>query len=229
MKLIMNSCYGKFGELTRPYTEQAFDKDGDDKFADIKAFMYDAGLKEFMDNENIYILMSETLMYRRREHLNTDKPTRHTVISIASAVTSYGRMMLLEVIRCCGEENVFYCDTDSVFTNKEGMERLIAGNWIHPTELGKLKVVKHEEFQPFGPKDYLLDGKRKCKGAKESAEWSDDHTFSQIKFCTGATHIKQGCPDGVVVETVTKRLSRAYKKGSVGADGRVKPIELSEW
>jgi hypothetical protein len=57
--------------------------------------------------------------------------------AIAAHVTSYARMLLFNYIKHCkkAELNVYYCDTDSIFTSGE-----LLADFISSTELGKLKL-----------------------------------------------------------------------------------------
>ena len=90
---------------------------------------------------------------------------------IAGIVTSYARARLYELFQKAGLDNVYYCDTDSIFTDKE----LETSN-----KLGDIKLEgKIKEFIAIAPKLYSYiddvdDFHIKAKGFKEAQFVFDD-------------------------------------------------------
>jgi len=85
--------------------------------------------------------------------------------AIASHVTSYARQKLARATTVAGRVNSYYCDTDSLITNKLGYERILETGLIDNKELGKLKLEsRHKDMWLYGAKDYMLDGKKTLKG-----------------------------------------------------------------
>lgn len=99
MKLIMNSCYGRMG-INKETSRIIFD-DGT------------------LDNVK---LIAEIKMDNGKYLRLADKPEKSkTMFSnpvIACFVTSYARIHLYKQFMETGVENIYYCDTDSVFTSK---------------------------------------------------------------------------------------------------------------
>lgn len=154
--------------------------------------------------------------------------------AIASHVTSYARQMLAGYIETAGRENIYYCDTDSLFTNETAYTRLLFAGGIHTSELGKLKVEsKHKEMILFGAKDYELDGKVTLKGIGRNDKKIINPVTNQIEYhCmqwpkqTGLLHKGRYLKYATI--TRIKHLSRRYNGGNVNNDGVVTPFILAE-
>ena len=55
---------------------------------------------------------------------NTDSNAFDSFVAIASLVTAYARMYLVDLILKVGRENLYYVDTDSLIINKESLIKL---------------------------------------------------------------------------------------------------------
>lgn len=142
-KYFMNTLYGKFAQLEREtdiIDSCDVNEVGSDSFFD----------HETQKNITIRMIGGKVFMESR-----TEDPTFNAFPAIASHVTAYARMYIWELIQKCGINNVFYVDTDSIFTNEEGALRL--SDYIDEYDLGLLKVeymTKHANFR--GLKDYAV-------------------------------------------------------------------------
>jgi DNA polymerase type B, organellar and viral len=146
--------------------------------------------------------------------------------AIAAHVTAYARMLLWDIISRAGEGHVLYVDTDSVFVDDAGMERLTL--FLDPAILGALKLVgTYDRMIIFGPKDYLLDDRRVLKGVRSTAVELAPGVFEQEQWVGLAGAIQDGVLDAPIVRTIRKTLRREYTKGTVDASGRVHPFRLS--
>ena len=157
VKLIMNSTYGKLGQVTK-------DKKSIEPF--------DIGLEEY-----------RTVFNRRGERILlgqklSDPSTMFSKVIIPCYVTSYARVYMHREMMKAGEDNVFYTDTDSIFTTTE-ME---TGD-----ELGAMK----EEYKSNGavfvlPKTYSIDdiigAKKKSKKTMKGMTGKMAATFSHRDF-----------------------------------------------
>lgn len=128
-KLFLNSLYGKFGQHSR-IKEYRLVRLEDIK--DSKAHKYTNG----------YALISSD-KFRNRDFIHSE---------IASFITSYARLTLYSYIEKCGFDNVYYCDTDSVFTSKT----------LNTSEdLGAMKLESEiKEFIGIGSKLYAYKNKK---------------------------------------------------------------------
>jgi hypothetical protein len=142
---------------------------------------------------------------------------------IASSVTSYARILLFELMKTARKENVLYCDTDSLFVTKSGLDNL--ADWISSNELGKLKIEDFGTVEIRGAKDYTFNGVVKMKGIKKNAEKLPNGKYRQYQFQTKSLRYRAGTEDGiVVVKPIDKEVSGLYDKGIVDESGIVSPF-----
>ncbi|MBA7576253.1 hypothetical protein ES708_18092 [subsurface metagenome] len=122
---------------------------------------------------------------------------------------------------------MFYCDTDSVMVNDDGLERLKP--LIHKTRLGALKYEgSADSVRIHGLKDYVFGEKIKIKGISPSAISLGDGHFKQEQFLKFRSLLKMGSLDAPIIRTIEKHLKREYKKGVVEESGLITPFSLSE-
>jgi len=218
-KNFLNTLYGKFGQrkpgetilITDENLRQFWFKVMDD----CKTFKIDTKIK--IGNDLYFI------------EKPTDDYSKDSMPIIASAVTAFARMILFKLMITAGQENVFYCDTDSLFVNQDGYNNLLKANEIDDKILGKMKCKKCGIAKMWGNKDYEYDGKIKIKGIKKDAEKLSDGKYIQKQFQTKNSKYIKGIPDGIVrVEYITKKLKREYDKGIVKNDRSI-PFTFSEF
>jgi hypothetical protein len=223
IKIFLNSLYGKFGQLKK---ENIFI--GKCDISEI--YSKDAYNEETNEHYTIKAFAGKVI-----EVHNTKDEVFNSFPAIASFCTSYARMKLLSAIEKAGWKNVFYCDTDSLFVNDIGLEKL--KDMIDEHELGKLKVEYDTDyFNIHGCKDYEVNikGKRtiKIKGIPKNAKLITEGEFKgdyQLKkFSKFATCIGKGQLDHIELTPMRKHLSRNYTKGIKSNEGYVLPIVINE-
>jgi len=145
--------------------------------------------------------------------------------AVASFVTSYARAYLYRLFLRAGRENVFYTDTDSLWVNQEGYERL--ADILDDDELGLLKREKSVTSLTInGLKDYVADGHVKLKGVGSKGKEISPNVYEVEQWEHLAGSLKKGRAEHVITRRVTKTLKRQYKKGDVAADGKVEPFNF---
>jgi DNA polymerase type B, organellar and viral len=150
--------------------------------------------------------------------------------AISAYVTAYGRERLLELIRIAGQENVYYCDTDSLFTNTTGLKRLRRKRLIAKNVLGKLKIAGQSKTLIIrGLKDYVFANKEKCKGIRKDAKKIAHNVYEQTRFEGIRSVLRRRGGSFIRVSVIRKKLQRHYDKGLVGANGTVRPFTLNEF
>lgn len=221
-KILLNGLYGKFGQHNSTIPELVTDEITRKVYLE---FMTKNDTMEVIDDiSGKYVRIGNDIYCITKKD---GEFARDSIPIIASAVTSYARMLLWELIQTAGSENVLYCDTDSLFVNKDGLANL--KSYINPNELGKLKIEKSSSCNIRGAKDYTFNGKIKLKGIKENATKISENTYIQQQFYTKNQRYRDGTPDGiVVVKQVVKKLSRNYDKGIVHRNGDVRPLVFAE-
>lgn len=117
---------------------------------------------------------------------------------------------------------MYYCDTDSLFVNEMGFERLRGR--IEEGVLGALGIKrKGDNLTIHGCKDYEFDGEVRIKGIPKNAERISEGVFTYTTFMKSRSRLKRGMENQVVQTQVTKHLSRKYTKGVPAPDGTVFP------
>jgi hypothetical protein len=212
-KLFQNSLYGKFGQKTYeviPIDERA----GIDYGIDY-VVLGDTGKLEYR-----YIING--IEYAKGE----PREGFDSFVAIASNVTAYARLHLYHLIERAGKENVYYCDTDSVFVNTTGYENL--KDELDDEKLGKLKIEKvFNNLTINGPKDYKGDDLVKLKGVPKKARRLSDGVYQYTHFTRFRERLRRGVSGGVLTEQKVKRLARNYDKATVLPSGRCIPFRLS--
>lgn len=167
-KLFLNSLYGKFGQLFR-----------DTQLVQKNYKLYSSPMEEYNINTGEESILFEWFGDIWREYSNGE--ASYSFPAIAGCITARARMILWDYILQAGRENVFYCDTDSIYTNELGFQRIEQD--IHATRLGAMDCEEIiESMSIFGAKDYTKDGKRVVKGVPKTAKWLNDHVSIGLRF-----------------------------------------------
>ena len=211
-KIMLNSLYGKFGQRSHAWD-------------DVRAATEDdppEWLQQFSPGDPVAryrVRMGRVQMKTRPDE------SRDSFPAIAAHVTAYGRMLLWELIKQAGRENVFYCDTDSLVVNTDGFNRLKYR--IDDKRLGCLKLEDTATTAEFNcPKDYRFGDTVRMKGIRRDAVEIEPATFKQQQFRSWDYHMSQGDEGFIDIQTIRKHLNRIYGKGSVGDDGKVTPYHF---
>ncbi len=153
-KLLLNSLYGKFGQ--KNFTKKVMCKNSNE--------MYEILGK---DNKLINFEVLENNMLFEYETKGSEYNSIGKLVRFSSYITALSRCKLSEIIRDIGVEHIYYCDTDSIFTDKKPSDK-----FINATELGMWKEEEPDgiDFAVFlAPKAYyyVIDATGKqCKKAK---------------------------------------------------------------
>jgi hypothetical protein len=231
-KLFLNSLYGKFGQLTKECICLG-DSDINDVHSKIVIECPDP-----LDMKKDFSYLEKSIGGKKYMYQRTATESFNSFPGIASHVTAYGRMKILDAIEKAGWENVYYCDTDSVFVNDTGLKNL--SGLIDSKKLGYLKTEYTSELGMTikGCKDYEIyksDSDKgitskitKIKGITKNALKLSDNEYVVYRFMKITSSMNRGNV-GIVREfPMSKKLSREYKKGTILNSGWVKPIELME-
>ena len=213
-KLILNSLYGKFGQ----------------KITEYKAIGYNAALPD--ESGTTYLpAIGQEVKYRRLDGITEietgEREAYNSFPAVASYITAAARAYLTTIIDKAGWSNVLYCDTDSVFVNQKGYDRLV--DEIDPDILGKLKLEgKSDSVAIFGPKRYRFGDKERSKGIRRDARKVGEDLYSQEQFESFVGALRSGFTDRVRIHTITKKLSQHYTKGVASEDGTVRPFRFPQ-
>jgi len=214
-KLLMNSLYGKFGQLIRE-RELVSVTDLDDMLTE----------NEKNNNESADISIVSKVGDKYLV-LGKHKISYNSFPAIASFVTAYARVYLMQLILKAQEENVYYCDTDSLIVNNEGYNNL--RDLIDNSELGKLKLEDTaDEIEIIAPKWYKFAEKETHKGIKKDACQVSANTWKQEKWLKTLSLWKEGVTNAVVTINYYVNHSANYDKGIVTNEGRIERYKVNE-
>lgn len=238
IKLLMNSLYGKFGQ--KGYEWVDFTPRNLESY-----YLLFGGMcpmryltNNYVPNvtENVELWHADGLdnpiqLRRISSKIEMKFPTSEhseSFCAIAAFVTSYARERLRGLIQIAGPKHTYYCDTDSLFVDKSGLENLRRANELDDKELGKLKLEGYSDNWAFyGPKDYQFGAKHTLKGISKKAKDLGNNTFEQLQFEGLASILKRGGENYIEVKTITKHVKRVYSKGLITNSGWTEPFTLN--
>lgn len=152
---------------------------------------------------------------------------RESLPAIAACITSFVRLRLWEIVARAGHGNVYYYDTDSVWTNRKGSAAIEAAYGVSATELGRLKLAgQYNSVQFFGIKHYQADNTLKCAGFAHAARLGSsagDRVEEQVSLESFLW--SRQLP---LARTIRRELktNRDYRHGVVNRDGTVSPFRV---
>jgi len=214
MKLMLNGLYGKFGQTASEFVEYG----PVDEVLDRSITLLDPAK------------CTKEILYRFGQTLYTEEDQGETPSSmpaIAAHVTAYVRMRLFTLREKAGTQEVYYCDTDSLFVSTLGRERLDPE--IDPTRLGALKEEDvTNRLTILSPKTYLWNDHWTRKGVPPSSSEIAPNTFRFVKFPSlrGLARRSQG--SGFYTEITTRHLNYTIYDGKPRPDGWIVPLNGSD-
>lgn len=214
LKILLNSLYGKFGQRGMVWNETVWT---DDKSA-ASWIEYDVETRTVKHCRQLAGLIQVK---------SEEGESRESVPAIAAYVTSYARVALYRLIMSVGMQNAIYCDTDGLFTNSKGYNRV--RTMLSAKDLGSAKLECTAEYVTVrGLKDYDLGGRVKVKGVRKRAHWLSNSEVIQEQWSGLRGQLSRGQLNIARTKQQTKKLSRQYRKGHLQYTGRVAPLRLAE-
>jgi hypothetical protein len=213
-KLLLNSLYGKFGQKIDVWKQIGLCKP------------HEVGVVRVVNPKT-----GQRKLMRMREGVvevhDGEVEGYESMVAIPAHVTAYARMYLWYLMTQAGLDHVYYVDTDCLWVDGTGYERL--KHLVHPVLLGGLKLEQIADSATiYGPKDYVIGEKTKHKGIRASAVQLADGVYEQEKWLGYKSRLRKGYLNIPVTERCIKRLRRNYTKGDVQEDGTVRPVILNE-
>lgn len=151
------------------------------------------------------------------------------VPALAAWIYSLGRVRLWDWMNMISTEDLYYVDTDSIWTSERGFARLSEMGKIGNGELGRLRHVKtHAWARFFGHKLYETPDGVTCAGIppRELCQGEDSYTRWVGESPGNAARAQHAPTTALVRYEVQSRLP--YRGGRVGKDGVVYPLEVYE-
>lgn len=217
-KIFMNSLYGKFGQKQN-FMERVGDYLDCEVIREEKVLDVDTGLSKTIKIFGGGVFSRINLPDGENEAFNSFP-------AIAAHVTAEARMLLWKYMLIGGRKNIYYCDTDSLFINEAGYNRLNEKGFVNNKVLGKLKLEQvSNDVVIRGCKDYHFGEEHKLKGVPKKALKIDDNHYIVTIWEGLNKKIKEGDLRTYKNILMEKELKREYTKGIVTGN-RVKPINF---
>jgi len=212
VKLLLNSLYGKFGQLSPPW-------EFNENVRPLKRWGRWSAHSHRSGDSQTYLALNNKVFQAADRH-----PAEKSFHAIASFVTAYAREHMRRLREIAGDGEYYYQATDSLCLSPIGFDRLQAAGQVAEGELGKLKCEWRSDNGVFlGNNWYSLDdkivrgGRKKDAVAIDGSEWIETHFqgFNQL-----LESVENG---GVVVKQIVKRRRQEFVRGVVLPSGRVRP------
>jgi hypothetical protein len=170
-KTVMNSLYGKFGQKSFTHSKICNNDDiarhiNNDvtKLIDIKEIDNKICLIEYKGENDEYNNIGQ-------------------LVRFSSYISALSRTNLCRVMRDVGYENVYYCDTDSIFTTKEPSSEFLDNNILGKWKKENENDIIDAEF--LAPKTYIYKCANdevviKTKGANFKVETKNDKEVNEL-------------------------------------------------
>jgi len=131
----------------------------------------------------------------------------HSFPGISASISSAARIELARARDFAGVAQTLYCDTDSLHLVGRATDRLVAGNFLHPTSLGKWKTVTTgADATYWGLKHYRVGNKYCCCYLTPSAWQVADGIYRDAARLHFGRLLDQGLPDAVYYRERTVRV-----------------------
>jgi len=214
MKLMLNGLYGKFGQTASDFV----------KMGQVDDFLTGPGT--LYDQQTC----TAHIVYRFGTTLYTEEETGETkesMPSIAAHVTAYVRMHLFSLRERAGAQNVYYCDTDSLFVNDCGAANL-AQDLSEPGLGGLGEKGTTTDLMIMSPKTYCMDGAWTRKGIPDSAQEIAPNAFEYTTFPSLRGLARRAPETPFYTNLTVRKLYYTIYDGKPGADGWIIPLNGSD-
>lgn len=216
-KIFLNSLYGKFAQKS-----EVWERVGD---SDPNLIVGDGREWDPITGE----LIKYKIFGGSRFEFRGEEESFDSFPAVAAHVTAHSRMMIWGLMEEAGRENIYYGDTDSIFTNERGKRKL--KKYIDPNILGMLKIEDQSDtLEIHAPKDYRFAKLLKMKGVKKNSvqirTLGRMPVYEQKFWPRFKSLLNQGQLGRYYTDDREKILSRQYLKGWVYDDGRVEPFTM---
>lgn len=210
-KLCLNSLYGKFGQRG-------------DKWEKVSEVGPDEIYQETVFDMETRTLRKVKAFGGSLFHKVDDTESYNSFPAIACHVTAYARMNLWHYMQEAGLSHVLYADTDSLFVDAIGKEKL-AGHF-DPTRLGALKVEdESDDVYLNAPKDYRFGKIVKHKGIPKNAV-KTEQGYKVVLWGKLQGRLKDKNLEGYHNEIRYKQDSNRYLKAWILEDGKALPFTI---
>jgi hypothetical protein len=149
--------------------------------------------------------------------------------AVTGWITSAGRLYLWRLIKVAGRDNVWYCDTDSLITNRAGYERLLSGGYIREGEAGYLRLLaSHRRGAIHGIRHFELDAEIWCSGVPKGEILPGETREEYFLRRSLKGEVTMGHRPRGIKSRMRYPKPGSYHHGIVTRGGRVVPFTIME-
>lgn len=236
-KKMMNSLYGKFGQLASEWVNEP------DNLAGIPWSRW-TSVDQQTGERTEYRSFGWTVQrkvpkktivertYMEGDHPITEVEERYNEIpssfpAISAFVTAAARMRMNYLRRIAGDRQVYYQGVDGLIVTQTGLDRLQHAGKVQESILGKLRIQgRHETGMIYGCSDYVLGSKVVIAGRARPAFDPATGAVMQRKFA-GANMLFCGKAIDSIDESLHPWVRKGgYTKGTEQPGGWVAALEL---
>ena len=220
-KLLLNSLYGKFGQKTFTSTE----------IVNNSQEMYN-NLGQFDRLINFEVVNNKIIM--EYETKGDDKNVGK-LIRFSSYISALSRCNLSEVMRDIGHENIYYCDTDSIFTSKKPSDKYIDNNILGKWKEETKTPINRALF--LAPKTYYYNcddniNDMKAKGIKAKELSYNDYNNvlkGEIMKISQENNMFFRSYEGVKINITNRDIRPIYNKRIWNGNNSTSFKNVEEW
>lgn len=217
-KLIMNSLYGKFGQMT---AEWEFVAESDPKTVYAQGWTIDGDSGESYETRVL-----AGVSYRRQEQTDHSK----SFVSIASFVTAYAREYMRSLRLMLPLNSYYYQATDSLYVSESAYEILQGLKMIDSATLGKFKHESTYDSMNIFNIHNLNKGSIQVRGSiRGKAEKITDTRYRQESWESLLPGIKAGHTREVHIREILKNLEHKYDRQRIDPTGWCSPHQIDNW
>lgn len=215
-KRIMNSLYGKFGQMSPGWVNVP----------------NDMSMLPFTTERRRDEQTGEWVAYRaigwQTQKLEKRRIKPGSFYAVPAFVTSLARIKMDSLRTIAGRQNVFYQGIDSLIVTDDGLARLTVAGHIQPNTIGKLRVQYSANTGYInGICDYMLGSRKILSGLATNHERDTQGEIMQHKLYV-TDHLFSKGPISSVMEKIEPwQPGEITERGYCGEDGWVEPFTLS--
>lgn len=212
IKAIMNASFAKWAQLKRRWVDVP---------QELCPWPWDQWYRQNKETDDLEQWRAFAWAVQR---LETAGEPGDSCPAITAYINSLGRVKLWDTLAALGDEEVFYYDTDSVWTTEYGRTVARDCGMLDQTVLGKLKVAgEYDAVEIFGLKRYFADGHLTIAGADGETVRTSDAWALALRAPPTHSYLRMHRPPGIDRRTARMRLSLPYRHGVLQPSGWVEP------
>lgn len=215
-KSLLNSLYGKFGQLSPEWEFADTDCSGDPWTSWRGRNPVSGELTEFRS-------IGYDVFYKvdKRELAST-------FVAVSAFVTAAARSYMDGIREVAGGPNVVYQGVDSLIITAPGKERLEAYGTVHQDRLGSLKFVCGGNFaEIFGQQDYRIGDRIVIAGRSGYYQDRGCGVFAQHRFLNAGDMFRPNTRDQIIEKVVSWSRTQQYDSTGKVLDGWIQPVVIN--